>query len=122
MSDTVLVSASEGVATITLNRPDALNSFTTELKDALLETFLQVAADPAARATARACQPRGPNHRVSPATPRPERHRRAVARPPAQGGRSSSPPNRGQAGDRAFRLAVVRWRVKLPAWRWSGGG
>ena len=50
MSDTVLVSASEGVATITLNRPDALNSFTVELKEALLEAFLQVAADPAARA------------------------------------------------------------------------
>ena len=50
MSDTVLVSASEGVATITLNRPDALNSFTVELKETLLETLLQVAADPSARA------------------------------------------------------------------------
>jgi 2-(1,2-epoxy-1,2-dihydrophenyl)acetyl-CoA isomerase len=50
VSDTVLVSASEGVATITLNRPDALNSFTVELKEALLETLLHVAADPAARA------------------------------------------------------------------------
>jgi 2-(1,2-epoxy-1,2-dihydrophenyl)acetyl-CoA isomerase len=50
VSDTVLVSASQGVTTVTLNRPDALNSFTTELKEALLETFLQVAADPAARA------------------------------------------------------------------------
>ena len=50
MSDTVLVSASEGVTTVTLNRPDALNSFTNELKDTLLETLLQVAADPAARA------------------------------------------------------------------------
>ena len=50
MSDTVLVSASEGVATITLNRPDALNSLTVELKEALLETLLHVAADPAARA------------------------------------------------------------------------
>ena len=36
MSDTVLVSASEGVTTVTLNRPDALNSFTNELKDTLL--------------------------------------------------------------------------------------
>ena len=50
MSDTVLVSASEGVATVTLNRPDALNSLTVELKEALLETLLQVAADPSARA------------------------------------------------------------------------
>jgi len=50
VSDTVLVTSSEGVATITLNRPDALNSFTVELKEALLEAFAQVAADPAARA------------------------------------------------------------------------
>ncbi len=50
MSDTVLLDSSEGVATITLNRPDALNSFTVELKEALLDTVRQVAADPAARA------------------------------------------------------------------------
>jgi 2-(1,2-epoxy-1,2-dihydrophenyl)acetyl-CoA isomerase len=50
VSDTVLVSASEGVATVTLNRPEALNSLTVELKEALLEALLQVAADPAARA------------------------------------------------------------------------
>jgi 2-(1,2-epoxy-1,2-dihydrophenyl)acetyl-CoA isomerase len=50
VSDTVLVSASEGVTTITLNRPEALNSFTNELKDTLLEALLQVAADPTARA------------------------------------------------------------------------
>jgi 2-(1,2-epoxy-1,2-dihydrophenyl)acetyl-CoA isomerase len=50
VSDTVLVTSSEGVATITLNRPDALNSLTVELKEALLEVFRQVAADPAARA------------------------------------------------------------------------
>ena len=49
MSDTVLISASEGVATITLNRPEALNSLTTELKESLLDALLQVAADPAAR-------------------------------------------------------------------------
>jgi len=50
VSDTVLVSTREGVATITLNRPDALNSFTIELKETLLEVVQQVAADPAARA------------------------------------------------------------------------
>lgn len=50
MSDIVLVSLNEGVATITLNRPDALNSFTVELKETLLEVVRQVAADPAARA------------------------------------------------------------------------
>ena len=50
MSDTVLLDTSEGVATITLNRPDALNSFTVELKEALLDTVREVAADPAVRA------------------------------------------------------------------------
>lgn len=50
MSDTVLVSASEGVATITLNRPAALNSLTLELKESLLDAVRTVAADPAARA------------------------------------------------------------------------
>lgn len=50
MSDTVLLDSGGGVATITLNRPDALNSLTVELKDALLATVRRVAADPAARA------------------------------------------------------------------------
>lgn len=50
MSDTVLISASQGVATVTLNRPDALNSLTVELKEALLDAVQQVAADPAVRA------------------------------------------------------------------------
>lgn len=50
MSDTVLLEHADGVATITLNRPDALNSFTVELKEALLDTVQEVAADPAARA------------------------------------------------------------------------
>jgi len=50
VSDTVLLHTGEGVATITLNRPDALNSFTVELKEALLDTVRAVAADPAARA------------------------------------------------------------------------
>jgi 2-(1,2-epoxy-1,2-dihydrophenyl)acetyl-CoA isomerase len=50
VSDTVLLDSGGGVATITLNRPDALNSLTVELKDALLATVRRVAADPAARA------------------------------------------------------------------------
>jgi enoyl-CoA hydratase/carnithine racemase len=50
VSDTVLLDSSEGVATITLNRPDALNSLTVELKEALLDTVQRVAADPSARA------------------------------------------------------------------------
>ena len=36
MSDTILAERSGGVLTLTLNRPDALNSFTIEMKDALL--------------------------------------------------------------------------------------
>jgi 2-(1,2-epoxy-1,2-dihydrophenyl)acetyl-CoA isomerase len=50
LSDTVLLDTSEGVATVTLNRPQALNSLTLELKEALQETVRRVAADPAARA------------------------------------------------------------------------
>jgi 2-(1,2-epoxy-1,2-dihydrophenyl)acetyl-CoA isomerase len=50
VSDTVLVSTADSVATITLNRPDALNSLTVELKEALLDVVRQVAADPAVRA------------------------------------------------------------------------
>ncbi len=50
MSDTVLVDLAGGVATITLNRPEALNSLTLESKAALLDAIRRVAADPAARA------------------------------------------------------------------------
>ena len=50
MSDTVLLTVSDSVATITLNRPDALNSLTVEAKEALLAAVRQVAADPAVRA------------------------------------------------------------------------
>ena len=37
MSDTLLRATAGGVLTITLNRPDALNSFTIEMKEALLK-------------------------------------------------------------------------------------
>ena len=50
MSDTVLLDTSEGIATITLKRPEALNSLTVELKETLHATVQQVAADPAVRA------------------------------------------------------------------------
>jgi 2-(1,2-epoxy-1,2-dihydrophenyl)acetyl-CoA isomerase len=50
VSDTVLVDLTDGVATITLNRPDALNSLTLEAKLALLDAVRRVADDPAARA------------------------------------------------------------------------
>ncbi|WP_067455490.1 enoyl-CoA hydratase-related protein [Actinomadura macra] len=50
MSETVLYDVSDGVGTITLNRPDGMNSLTAEMKDALRATVEQAAADPAARA------------------------------------------------------------------------
>ncbi len=49
-SATVLFDVSDGVATVTLNRPDAMNALNTELKTALRDTLLAAAADPAVRA------------------------------------------------------------------------
>ena len=45
----VLLDLSDGVATITFNRPDAMNSLDIATKELLLETVTQVADDPAAR-------------------------------------------------------------------------
>ena len=45
----VLLDLTDGVATITLNRPDAMNSLAIATKELLLETVTQVAGDPAAR-------------------------------------------------------------------------
>lgn len=45
----VLLDLSDGVATITFNRPEAMNSLDIATKDLLLETVTQVAADPEAR-------------------------------------------------------------------------
>lgn len=50
MSDTVLYDVTEGLATITLNRPDAMNALDTELKVALRDTLQQAAADTEVRA------------------------------------------------------------------------
>ena len=51
MTDTVLYELSEnGVATITLNRPEAMNSLTVESKTALREAVEKAAADASARA------------------------------------------------------------------------
>lgn len=46
----MLVAAVEGVTTITLNRPDRLNSFTVEMHAALAGALANAAADPACRA------------------------------------------------------------------------
>ncbi len=45
----VLLNLTDGVATITLHRPEALHSLDIATKELLLETVTQVADDPAAR-------------------------------------------------------------------------
>ncbi|KNE78987.1 MULTISPECIES: enoyl-CoA hydratase-related protein [Streptomyces] len=50
MADTMLHEVTDGLATITLNRPDAMNSLNTEIKEALREALQQAAADSAVRA------------------------------------------------------------------------
>ncbi|MDX6205466.1 MAG: 2-(1,2-epoxy,2-dihydrophenyl)acetyl-CoA isomerase [Frankiales bacterium] len=50
LSDTVLLERSGAVATVTLNRPEALNACTVELKVALLDALTRVGDDPAVRA------------------------------------------------------------------------
>jgi 2-(1,2-epoxy-1,2-dihydrophenyl)acetyl-CoA isomerase len=47
--DEVLLDLSDGVATVTLNRPEAMNALDNATKENLLATLLQVAQDPAAR-------------------------------------------------------------------------
>jgi 2-(1,2-epoxy-1,2-dihydrophenyl)acetyl-CoA isomerase len=49
MTDPVLLEVSDGVATITLNRPEAMNSLDVATKEALLDAVRAVAGDPAAR-------------------------------------------------------------------------
>ncbi|MEU9102088.1 enoyl-CoA hydratase-related protein [Streptomyces sp. NPDC048361] len=50
MADTVLYEVSDGLATITINRPEAMNAMNTEAKVALREAVRSAAADPAVRA------------------------------------------------------------------------
>ncbi|MGH7802818.1 MAG: enoyl-CoA hydratase [Candidatus Binatia bacterium] len=45
MSNVLLVEKSEGIATLTLNRPEAMNALSRELRCALVEAFRNVAAD-----------------------------------------------------------------------------
>ena len=49
MSDTILRDASDGVLTLTLNRPDALNSFNVEMKEALLAALKDAGRDKSVR-------------------------------------------------------------------------
>ncbi|MGW8890019.1 2-cyclohexenylcarbonyl CoA isomerase [Streptomyces sp. NPDC055749] len=50
MADTVLMDVSDGLATITINRPDAMNAMNTEAKVALRDALRDAAADSAVRA------------------------------------------------------------------------
>jgi 2-(1,2-epoxy-1,2-dihydrophenyl)acetyl-CoA isomerase len=50
MADTVLYEAADGLATITLNRPDAMNSLNIEAKVALRDAAQRAAKDPSVRA------------------------------------------------------------------------
>ncbi len=50
MSDTLLRQTADGVLTLTLNRPDALNSFTVETKEALLAALKDAGRDKEIRA------------------------------------------------------------------------
>jgi 2-(1,2-epoxy-1,2-dihydrophenyl)acetyl-CoA isomerase len=50
MADTVLYDVTEGLATITLNRPDAMNALDHATKEALRDTLRQAAGDRAVRA------------------------------------------------------------------------
>jgi 2-(1,2-epoxy-1,2-dihydrophenyl)acetyl-CoA isomerase len=50
VTDVLLVERHDGVATLTMNRPDSMNSLSVALKEALLEAARDVSADPAVRA------------------------------------------------------------------------
>jgi 2-(1,2-epoxy-1,2-dihydrophenyl)acetyl-CoA isomerase len=50
VADVLLVDRSEGVATLTLNRPESMNSLSVALKEALLAATRDAADDPAVRA------------------------------------------------------------------------
>jgi len=49
MYENVLFDVTDGVATITLNRPDKLNAYTTEMGDEVYDAFGKVRDDPAVR-------------------------------------------------------------------------
>jgi len=49
MSENILYDVSGGIATITLNRPEKLNAYTTEMGDEVVDAFARVRADEAVR-------------------------------------------------------------------------
>lgn len=50
MADVLLIDRADGVATLTMNRPESLNALSTELKDALVQALAYVGADESVRA------------------------------------------------------------------------
>lgn len=50
MTDVLLVERAEGVATVTMNRPDSFNALSIELKEALVATVADLAGDESVRA------------------------------------------------------------------------
>jgi 2-(1,2-epoxy-1,2-dihydrophenyl)acetyl-CoA isomerase len=50
MTDVLLVDRTDGVATLTMNRPESMNSLSRELKDALVASLAEVGSDEAIRA------------------------------------------------------------------------
>ena len=50
MTDALAVDRADGVATLTLNRPESMNSLSVELKEALVDAVAEIAADDSVRA------------------------------------------------------------------------
>jgi 2-(1,2-epoxy-1,2-dihydrophenyl)acetyl-CoA isomerase len=50
VTDVLLIERADGVATLTMNRPDSMNSLSVELKEALLDATRDASADPSVRA------------------------------------------------------------------------
>ncbi|HEV2887332.1 MAG TPA: enoyl-CoA hydratase-related protein [Jatrophihabitans sp.] len=50
MADVLLIDRTEGVATLTMNRPESMNALSTELKDALVQGLADVGTDSSVRA------------------------------------------------------------------------
>jgi 2-(1,2-epoxy-1,2-dihydrophenyl)acetyl-CoA isomerase len=59
VADVLLIERAEGVATLTLNRPESMNSLSVELKEALRDTLAEVSADRSIRAVVLAGTGRG---------------------------------------------------------------
>jgi hypothetical protein len=49
MSSLILTESEDGITTVTLNRPDALNALSRALRGAIVETFERLREDAAAR-------------------------------------------------------------------------